>query len=554
MGEWHSERWGTLRRNDAEPGSLAAYASDAIILVDEGGAIRFWSTAAARMFGWTAEETLGRGMHSVLAPWWGRADYQGAFASLAAMGAGPAIGQVIRVLALRRDGTEFPVELSLTTIKLAGQPCAVGIIRDITSYRRVKAELRLAQEAAEAANQAKSEFLANMSHEIRTPMTAILGYAEILRAENLSQAERLDAIRTITSNGESLLRILTDILDLSEIEAGSAAIECAHCSPGRVVAEVEALLNVRAAGRGLRLEIEYEGAVPETIQTDPVRLRQILVNLVGNAIKFTELGGVRLITRLAAPNTGAPFLQFDVVDTGPGMTAEQAARLFTPFSQANTSSTRTHGGAGLGLAVSKRLANALGGDVCLVETRPGHGSRFRVAVNTGPLDGVKLLDDPRAALAAAATATLAVPGDDAPLHLSGRILLAEDGPDNQRLIAHVLEKAGAAVTVVENGQLAVDAALAARAAARPFHVILMDMQMPIMDGYTATQSLRKVGYTQPILALTAHALAEDRQKCLDAGCDDYASKPIQRQALLRQVGKWTLRAECDANPQPVARA
>jgi CheY-like chemotaxis protein len=304
------------------------------------------------------------------------------------------------------------------------------------------------------------------------------------------------------------------------------------------VAEVASLMRVRAQAKGLPLALEFEREIPEVIQTDPTRLRQILVNVLANAIKFTETGEVRLITRLVRA-AGEPQLEFDVVDTGIGMSAEQVARLFQPFTQADASTTRQFGGTGLGLAISKRLAELLSGNIAVVKTQPGVGTRFRIAVATGPLEGVRMIEDPASAatiIREAQTQTASVSASP----LNGcRILLAEDGPDNQRLISHLLKRAGAWVAVVENGQLAVEAALAAQGEGRPFDVILMDMQMPVLDGYTATSRLRELGYKLPIVALTAHAMQGDRAQCLKAGCDDYATKPIERgkliEALLRQV-------------------
>jgi PAS domain S-box-containing protein len=394
-----------------------------------------------------------------------------------------------------------------------------------------------ARQAAEAATRAKSEFLANMSHEIRTPMTAILGFSDLLLEHpsfRNAPPDRIEAAKTIKRNGEHLLGIVNDILDLSKIEAGKMTIERISCSPCRILAEVISFARVRTEARGLAISIEYEGAIPETIRTDPTRLRQILINLVNNAIKFTEVGGVRLVARCVKGGS-EPLMQFDVVDTGVGMSEEQVARLFQPFSQADASTTRKFGGTGLGLSISKRLTAMLGGDISVVETKPGAGTRVRVTIATGPLTGVNMMEDPLSATVVVPEAVGETPGTgQSPLN-GCRILLAEDGPDNQRLIAHVLGKAGAAVVVVENGRLAANAALVAREEGKPFDVILMDMQMPVMDGYAATRSLRQEGYNGPIVALTAHAMASDREKCLNAGCNDYASKPIDRNKLIETI-------------------
>ena len=391
---------------------------------------------------------------------------------------------------------------------------------------------------AEAANCAKSEFLANMSHEIRTPMTAILGFAENLLDPDLPEPEKLSAVQTIQRNGNHLLRLINDILDISKIEAEKMTVEQIPCSPHQVAAEVVSLVGIRAEARGLALHVEFVGPIPEKIRTDPLRLRQILVNLLGNAIKFTETGGVRLLVRLAADGDER-HMQFDVLDTGIGITQDQAARMFQPFSQADASTTRQFGGTGLGLVISKRLAQLLGGDVVLVESQAGLGTRFRATVATGPLDGVRRIEgalNDKAVAVQSNTAAAPPPSGDQATRLAGiRILLAEDGPDNQRLIAFVLRRVGATVELADNGRIALDKALAASRGGQAFDVILMDMQMPEMDGYEATEQLRAADYRGRIIALTANAMAEDRRRCLDAGCDDYATKPVDRERLIEAI-------------------
>lgn len=397
-----------------------------------------------------------------------------------------------------------------------------------------------AQAAAEPANHAHSQFLANISHEMRTPLTAILGFAEALLEPDLHPAERLAAIHTIRANGEHLLGIMNDILDVSKIEAGKMTCELIRCEPRRLIAEVETLIRPRAVAKGLELSVEYQSAPPETILTDPTRLRQILVNLLSNAVKFTARGRVRLMVAAARDADGGPLLRFDVIDTGIGITAEQSSALFMPFTQADASTTRQYGGSGLGLSISRQLASMLGGDVVLVTSRIGHGSHFRATVACGSAVESDVPDGPKKTLPAAAGV---VGSEDLRLSADCRVLLAEDGADNRRLILHILGKAGASVSQVDNGQAAVDKARAAATAGRPYDCIVMDMQMPVLDGYAASRGLRAAGYRGAIIALTAHAMPGDRQRCLDAGCDEYATKPIDRRQLVQLVAKHYRRVE-----------
>jgi len=431
---------------------------------------------------------------------------------------------------LGRARDELEIRVRERTAELAS---ANDLLRaEVVMRTNAEQELKRAKEAADAANRAKSEFLANMSHEIRTPMTAILGYADLMLEHGQSGSDHLNSLNTIRRNGAHLLSVINDILDLSKIEAGEMRMERIPCSPCQIMADIASSMRVRAKEKNLTFEVKLDGTIPQTIQSDPTRLRQILTNLAGNAIKFTETGWVRLIVGLVDPADSAnPRLRFDVADSGVGMTIEQIARLFQPFVQGDNSTTRKFGGTGLGLTISQRLARALGGEIT-VESAVGRGSRFTLTVATGSLAGVQLISQSSETMG----------GRDRPqsletVRLDCRILLAEDGEDNQILICHYLRTAGAEVTVADDGRIACEKVAEGMGGpdAAGFDLILMDIQMPELDGYGAAAKLRGRGYRGPIIALTANAMATDREKCIRAGCTDYLSKPISGQLLLETV-------------------
>jgi signal transduction histidine kinase/DNA-binding NarL/FixJ family response regulator/HPt (histidine-containing phosphotransfer) domain-containing protein len=402
---------------------------------------------------------------------------------------------------------------------------------DVTQLEQNKIELKLAKDEADAANKAKGDFLANMSHEIRNPMNAIVGFTDILRRGlEDSDATRTTYLDTIHASGTHLVELINDILDFSKIEAGKLELEVRECNPYQLMMEVVNVMKMKAKQQSLDLSVTIEGCIPETIHADPTRLRQILMNLVSNAIKFTQEGSVRIIASMLETN-GRPFIRFDVKDTGIGMTKEQMGRLFQEFMQADSSVTRRFGGTGLGLAISKRLAEAMGGKIA-VDSAPGVGSTFCFSIETGSLASTTLLTHDEITEKYRTIATSRKQG----LKIwfkPARVLITDDTPANRQLAGLVLRKAGLTVDEAENGAIAVE-----KASTGSYSLMLMDMQMPVMDGFTATRTLRERGLKTPILAFTANVMEQDRQRCVAAGCTGFLTKPINIDLLLNTIAEY----------------
>jgi PAS domain S-box-containing protein len=654
-----------LRESEEKFRKISSSAQDAIIMMDGGGCISFWNQAAEKVFGYTQEEALGRELHFWLAPERFRQRYQQGVNAFLSSGEGAVIGQTLELAALRKNGEEFPIELSVSAVKLKGQWNAIGILRDISERKSAELKLINAKEEAEAATQAKSDFLANMSHEIRTPMNGVIAATDLALSENLSP--KLEHyLKIISASAYSLLGIINDILDFSKIEAGKLDLEMRPFQLDDVLDRVTDLFSPKAGEKGIELLVDIDPQTPLALVGDPLRLQQILKNLVDNAVKFTASGGVILVgTRPPQRSPEQAVLTFFIKDTGVGIAPAYLSKLFEPFSQADASMARRYEGAGLGLCICKQLVDLLGGTI-QVESQPGQGSTFtfslpfqwqpadleprrlppanirglnvlvvddcmasRVILNkmlasfgfkvetvSSGLAALRLLAEHRTrmnpfelvimdwrmpelngietarrirtdlklampiilmtafgrenerqhAQQAGITAVLTKPiypstlfnaimdafgkhgvGDGRTqmaiktmpsiykTRLKGlRVLVVEDNPTNQQVAQAVLEGAGILVDIAENGKDALAALQQGQ-----YDAILMDIQMPQMDGYEATRRIRQDARfaTLPIIAMTAHAMKGDDEKCLTAGMDDYIAKPIQQDRLFRTLWK-----------------
>ncbi len=443
------------------------------------------------------------------------------------------------IIPLRTRDTVMGVMFLYTQVYPSRNPTRINLLENIghliaqaIQNDRIEQQLIEASNAAKASSIAKSEFLANMSHEIRTPLNGILGFTDMLLRDDkrTTESDRQEWLGVIQSSGQHLLQLINNILDLSKVESGEIELEMTPCDPVAILAELASVMRIHAADKMIQLHVESVGPLPRTILTDPTRFRQVLTNLVGNAIKFTEEGSVTMRTRLHHSDDEDVSLIIEIIDTGMGIPDEKLETIFEPFSQADSSITRNFGGTGLGLTISRNLMEAMGGSLCVSST-VGVGSTFALTLPVGKASEIEYREEYQSE-SIRASRTIKVK-ESVQNRLDGHILLVDDGQTNRQLIGLILRRAGAQVTTANDGQEGFDLAIETK-----FDLILMDMQMPIMDGYTASARLRKQGITTPIIALTASAMTRDRERCLNAGCSDYLTKPVDTEELIERVESW----------------
>ncbi len=496
--------------------------SEGLLLLDQNGQIVLANQAFGNLVGLSQDKLLGtdadtlawQGFEATEAPWH-HALNTGQTQLNIAIGLTDANGKLRSFLA--------------NCAPVKGEKDTVGgvllSLADVTELQEKEIQLIESKAQADSANRAKSDFLANMSHEIRTPMNAVLGFTDLLRRgvyKDPSQAQHY--LNTVHSSGKHLLGLINDILDLSKVEAGKLEVEKLSSPIHEIIAETIEVLQVRASEKGIRLSYQLDGAIPATISTDAGRIRQIITNLAGNAIKFTEKGEVKLIHRWIAKTNQ---IEIDVIDSGIGIPADKIEGIFQPFVQAETSTTRRFGGTGLGLSISQKFAHALGGDI-IVTSQFGKGSCFKVVLDAGQTSSELLHQLPvRQTLKSTGNSQAAIRFAHTP------ILVVDDSLENRELLKAVLIPAGLEVDEAENGAIAV-----AMAKTKQYAVILMDMQMPVMDGFTATKTLRQAGHKEAIIAFTAHALKGFEKEINDAGCSGYLTKPIDIDQVMSLLAKY----------------
>ena len=512
-------------REAARLTAMLENASEAIVHGYSDGAVSIFNRAAEEMFGYSAEEMVGQSAVKLFGE--GAEDLHAEIQRRILESDDTTIIKAVEVMVRHKSGRTFPAEYSLTRLVFEGEQHVIGFWRDLTARKAAETALHAAKDEAEAANSSKSEFLAAMSHEIRTPLNGVLGMVAAMAGTDLSDEQRR-MLGVINDSGQILMTLLSDILDLSKIEAGRMVFESTPFEPSASVQAVAGLYAETASAKGLEYRVEIDPSARGWFTGDPTRYRQVLQNLVSNAIKFTAKGGVLIRARGEAGADGQMVLRTEVVDTGEGISPEARSRLFRKFSQADASTTRRHGGTGLGLAISRQLVEALGG--CIdVESQPGSGSTFWFTLPMESATAPAEVEERASSEWQAHASTV-------------RILAAEDNKTNQLVLSALLSQADVELSFADNGAEAVEAVRA-----NEFDLILMDVQMPVMDGMEAARAIRALGGARsgiPIVAVTADAMPEQVALCLAAGMDAHVSKPLRPDALFSVIEEALRRPRC----------
>jgi PAS domain S-box-containing protein len=511
-----------LRISEERFRKLTQSAKDAIIIIDNHGKVTFWNEGAEKIFGFTSDEAINKDVHEMITPEHYLDDFRHGFSAFQESGSGPVVGILQELTAKRKDGSTFEAELSIASVQVKNNWHAIGIARDISERKLLENDLKIAKENAEAANKAKSEFLANMSHEIRTPMNAIIGFSELLleKIENHQQRTFAEAIST---SGSNLLNIINDILDLSKIEAGKVDLQYSTVDPQKLLNDIEKIFTLKVKEKGINYICIIDDDIPRSLVLDEIRLRQILVNLVGNAIKFTDSGYVKLtMEKGMVHNEDSIDLLIRVEDTGIGIADKDQKLIFESFRQQSSPNTKKYEGTGLGLAITKRLVEMMGGSISL-QSEIGEGSVFTVE-----LKNIAIADTEHD------SSQHHEEFDDSIKFVNTKILLVDDIALNRELVKEYLLDRVEQIIEAENGQEAIEKANDSKP-----DLILMDMKMPVMDGYEATRKIKSNPVTAniPIIALTASAMKGDEIRIKEAGCETHLAKPVAKKALLKELMK-----------------
>lgn len=495
--------------------------SSALIIVDTSAKIVSFNPAAESIFGYDKSEVVGLEI-SILLPKSIRGKHAVWFSDYLVGKNSADLGHRRELMSERKDGTLFPIDISIRSMELDGQRLFSAIVTDISEIKAVQNELIAEKERAEKASKAKSEFLAKMSHEIRTPMNGILGMSHMLEETELSDEQR-EKLRVITRSGDALMIIINDILDLAKVESNRLVLEQIPFDLYELITDVTELYESQAIEKGIALECHYQKDSSLYLKGDPLRVKQILLNLVNNSVKFTDSGSVTISVDVEDDSDEQCKVNITVTDTGPGIEPEVQELLFSPFKQADSSTTRKSGGTGLGLAICKQLAELMKGSVTL-KSQIGEGSEFTLSINL-----------PKANAEEYASTYAQFGKKTGSTEFSGKILVVDDVTVNQLVIQAILEAMGLVVCTADNGLDAIEAWRE-----ESFDMILMDCEMPEMDGYTAAHEIRRLEEKTrtPIVALTANAYEENREKCLAAGMDDFLTKPIEKNQVIRVLGQW----------------